>query len=105
MVTVHLAAVFKQRYIDENTLLDVSGFLIVITGRGVLHSFFYLPGMFNSIFRGIPNTPDKLPISRIPSIVTRMQRDTKSSSAKKSKWYGLLEIEHTPSACCSGLPK
>lgn len=44
-------------------------------------------GMFNSIFRGIPNTPDKLPISRIPSIVTRVQRDTKSSSAKKSKWY------------------
>lgn len=44
-------------------------------------------GMFNSIFRGIPNTPEKLPTSRIPAIVSRMQRDTKATSAKKSRWY------------------
>lgn len=48
----------------------------------------YSPGMYNNIFRGIPGTPQKLPVSKIPEIVKRMQRDTKSSSAKRSgQWY------------------
>lgn len=44
-------------------------------------------GMYNNIFRGMPSTPQKLPVSRIPDIVQRMQRDTKSSGAKRGKWY------------------
>ena len=35
----------------------------------------------------MPASPQKLPVNRIPDIVKRMQRDTKSSSAKKGRWY------------------
>ncbi|KAL3872445.1 hypothetical protein ACJMK2_040371 [Sinanodonta woodiana] len=44
-------------------------------------------GVLNTLFRQIQMPPQKLPTSRIPSIVARMQRDTKSSKAKKGKWY------------------
>ncbi|KAL4219154.1 hypothetical protein ACF0H5_021736 [Mactra antiquata] len=44
-------------------------------------------GMYNNLFRGLPSNPQKLPVSKIPEIVQRMQRDTKASSAKKGKWY------------------
>ncbi len=43
--------------------------------------------MYNNLFRGMPGNTQKLPVSRIPDIVKRMQRDTKSSHAKKGKWY------------------
>lgn len=43
--------------------------------------------MYNNIFRGMPGNTQKLPVSKIPDIVQRMQRETKASSAKRSKWY------------------
>lgn len=44
--------------------------------------------MYNNIFRGIPGTPQKLPVDKVPDIVKRMQRETKSSQAKRSgQWY------------------
>ncbi|XP_060586238.1 uncharacterized protein LOC132741981 [Ruditapes philippinarum] len=43
--------------------------------------------MYNNIFRGMPGSQQKLPVSKIPDIVQRMQRETKSSSAKRGKWY------------------
>ncbi|WAR30460.1 hypothetical protein MAR_033002 [Mya arenaria] len=46
-----------------------------------------LSHVYNNIFRGIQSTPQKLPVDRIPDIVERMQRDTRSSRAKKGLWY------------------
>jgi len=44
--------------------------------------------MYNNLFRGIPGNTQKLPVSKIPDIVKRMRRETKSSSSKRSgQWY------------------
>ncbi|KAH3792136.1 uncharacterized protein LOC127838403 [Dreissena polymorpha] len=46
-------------------------------------------GVYTNIFRAYPKTPQKLPVSRIPDIVERMQRDTRASKAKAKggQWY------------------